>query len=180
VQHRQSWKTVATQIRQDGYDAAVGLLSVHAEQHSAALCIGHCLARRFTSGGFGPLLTHKSQWERSTRPYLDYPRDLLRLLFLILPSTVRSGLLPAATADIEAPGAAYVVFQTGAGSPIREWPEDRWIQLGRELTARGHLVALAGAGPREKERAARIAAALPPVRTCSISATNCLGMSSSI
>jgi ADP-heptose:LPS heptosyltransferase len=162
AQHRQSWKTVAGQIRNDGYDAAVDCYPFMQNSIPLLYASGIALRAGFTSGGFGPLLTHKSQWERSSRPYLDYPRDLLRLLFSD-PSLDGpfQAYYPPQPPTSKRPTRPYVVFQTGAGSPIREWPEDRWIQLGRELTARGHLVALAGAGPREKERAARIAAALP-------------------
>ena len=163
AQHRQSWKMAAAQIRRDGYDSAVDCYPFVQNSIPLLYASGIPVRAGFTSGGFGPLLTLKSQWERSARPYLDYPRDLLRLLFsdLSLDSPFQA-YYPPQPPTLERPKRPYVIFQTGAGSPIREWPEDRWIQLGRELTTRGSLVVLAGAGQREKERAARIAAALPP------------------
>jgi ADP-heptose:LPS heptosyltransferase len=163
AQHRQSWKAAAAQIRKDGYDAAVDCYPFIQNSIPLLYACGIPVRAGFTSGGFGPLLTHGSQWERSARSYVDYPRDLLRLLFSdrSLESAFQAYYPPQPPAS-DRPKRPYVVFQTGAGSPIREWPEDRWIQLGRELTRRGHLVVLAGAGPRETERAGRIAAALPP------------------
>jgi ADP-heptose:LPS heptosyltransferase len=164
AQHRQSWTTAAAQIRKDGYDAAVDCYPFI--QNSIPLLYSADIPVRagFTSGGFGPLLTHKSQWVRSpTRPYVDYPRDLLRLVFddRSLDAPFQAYYPPQPT-TLKRPKRPYVVIQTGAGSPIREWPEDRWITLCRELATRGHFVVLAGAGQRESQRAGRIAAALPP------------------
>jgi ADP-heptose:LPS heptosyltransferase len=164
TQHRQSWTQAAAQIRKDGYDAVVDCYPFIQNSIPLLYSAGIPIRAGFTSGGFGPLLTHGSRWERSpTRPYVDYPRDLLRLLFddRSLDSPFQAYYPPQPT-TAKRPKRPYVVIQTGAGSPIREWPEDRWITLCRELTARGQLVVLAGAGQRESERAARIAQALPP------------------
>jgi ADP-heptose:LPS heptosyltransferase len=163
AQHRQSWTTAAAQLRRDGYDAAVDCYPFIQNSIPLLYASGIPVRAGFTSGGFGPLLTHTSRWERSIRPYLDYPRGLLRLLFSdrSLDDSFQAYYPPQPPAS-RRPTRPYVVFQTGAGSPIREWPEDRWSRLGSELTARGTLVVLAGAGQREKERAGRIAAALPP------------------
>jgi ADP-heptose:LPS heptosyltransferase len=55
------------------------------------------------------------------------------------------------------------VIQTGTGNSIREWPEEKWTALIRNLTARGTTVVIAGAGPRETGRAARLAVAAPGI-----------------
>ena len=171
AQHRQSWTTAAARIRKDGYDVAIDCYPFI--QNSIPLLYSAGIPTRagFTSGGFGPLLTHGSRWERSpTRPYVDYPRDLLRLIFddRSLDSPFQAYYPPQPTTS-KRPKKPYVVIQTGAGSPIREWPEDRWNALCRELTARDSLIVLTGAGQRESERAARIAAALPPSKVLDLS-----------
>src|SRR5262249_19685761 len=171
AQHRQSWTTAAAQIREDCYDAAVDCFPFVQNSIPLLYSVGVPVRTGFTRGGFGPLLTHVSRWERSpTRPYVDYPRDLLRLIFddSSLDSPFQAYYPPQPTTS-KRPKRPYVVIQTGAGSPIREWPEDRWITLWRELTARGNLVVLAGAGQRESERTARIAAALPPSKVLDLS-----------
>src|SRR5215813_422000 len=157
AQHRQSWTTAAAQIRKDCYDAAVDCFPFVQNSIPLLYSVGIPVRAGFTSGGFGPLLTHVSRWERSpTRPYVDYPRDLLRLIFddSSLDSPFQAYYPPQPTTS-KRPKRPYVVIQTGVGSPIKEWPEDRWITLCRELTARGNLVVLAGAGQRESERTAR-------------------------
>jgi ADP-heptose:LPS heptosyltransferase len=171
AQHRQSWTTAAAQIRKDCYDAAVDCFPLIQNSIPLLYSAGIPVRAGFTSGGFGPLLTHGSRWERSpTRPYVDYPRDLLRLIFddRSLDGPFQAYYPPQPTTS-KRPKRPYVVVQTGAGSPIREWPEDCWITLCWELTARGNLVVLAGAGQRERERVARIAAALPPSKVLDLS-----------
>ena len=61
------------------------------------------------------------------------------------------------------PISPYVVVQTGTGSQIREWPESKWMELVQQLQSRGTSIVMTGAGMRERERAARIAAAVPGV-----------------
>jgi len=163
ARHRQSWESAAAQIRQDGYDAAIECYPFL--QNSVPLLYSSDIPVRagFTSGGFGPLLTHRARWVHASRPFLDYPRDLLRMLF-----SDRSldnqfhPYYPLPPANVKRPQQPYVIMQTGTGNPIREWAGDRWIGLARELTSRGVSVVIAGAGARERERAARIADALPP------------------
>jgi ADP-heptose:LPS heptosyltransferase len=162
ARHRQSWKLAAAQIRRDGYDAAIECYPFLQNGVSLLYATGIPVRAGFTSGGFGPLLTHRARWVHASRPFHDYPRDLLRMLF---PDHSLDHELdpyyPVPPVSQGRPKAPYVVVQTGTGNPIREWPEDRWIALAKELGARGVSIVIAGAGPRERERAARIADALP-------------------
>ena len=161
--HRQSWKTAAQQIRQDGYDAAVECYPFLQNSIPLLHATGIPVRAGFTSGGFGPLLTHRARWVHASRPFLDYPRDLLRMLFsdssLDRPF---QAYYPAPSATGKRPREPYVVLQAGAGNPIREWADERWIRLAQELTEKGVSIVIAGAGARERERAGRISAAVPP------------------
>jgi heptosyltransferase-3 len=106
-------------------------------------------------------LTHKVKWEHASRPFIDYPRDLLRVLFndasLDRPL---SAYYPPQHGNYEVPETAYVLVQTGTGNRIREWPDERWIELVRGLTKSGSFVVIAGAGPRERQRASTISDAV--------------------
>jgi len=92
AQHRQSWKMAAAQIRRDGYDSAVDCYPFVQNSIPLLYASGIPVRAGFTSGGFGPLLTLKSQWEPA------FFRSLARQSF--------SGLLSTATADIRASEAA--------------------------------------------------------------------------
>jgi ADP-heptose:LPS heptosyltransferase len=164
ARHRESWKAAAARIRKDRYDVAIDCYPFL--QNNIPLLYSSNIPVRvgFTSGGFGPLLTHGVRWVHASRPFLDYPRDLLRQLFVdqSLNDELRA-YYPSTPSTRDLPPAPYVVMQTGTGNAIREWPEDRWIQLAKDLAARGVAVVLAGAGARERQRADRISEAVPAV-----------------
>jgi ADP-heptose:LPS heptosyltransferase len=164
VQHLTSWRAAAGKIREDGYDVAVDCYPFL--QNNIPLLHWANIPVRigFTCGGFGPLLTRGVPWIHASRPFLDYPRDLLRELFRDDSLNEQfCAYYPRARLTEKLPCSPYVVVQTGTGNVIREWPEDRWAQLAEELTAKGLLVVLAGAGPRERQRADRISERVPAV-----------------
>jgi ADP-heptose:LPS heptosyltransferase len=163
-QHRSSWKRAAADIRRDQYDAAIECYAFAQNNIPLLHATGIPIRVGFTCGGFGALLTRKVMFEHASRPFVDYPRDLLRVLFndrsLDRPL---DAYYPPPSASHPLPPSPYVVIQTGTGNPIREWPEEKWHKLVEEIQGRGATVVIAGAGPRECERAARIAAAAPGV-----------------
>lgn len=57
--------------------------------------------------------------------------------------------------------APYAVLLHATARPEKEWPEADWVALGKTLSARGLALVLPWGTPREKERAERLAAALP-------------------
>jgi ADP-heptose:LPS heptosyltransferase len=164
VHHRLSWKQAAADIRRDGYDAAIECFPFL--QNNIPLLFASGIPTRvgFTSGGFGPLLTHPVTWRHASRPYLDYPRDLLKELFA--DASLHGPLeayYPRQPVPASQPQAPYVLVQTGTGNPIREWPEPRWIELVSQLHARGMTVVVAGVGARERSRSERIQEAVPGI-----------------
>ena len=52
-----------------------------------------------------------------------------------------------------------VAFHPGSGSPMKLWPEDRWVELGRMLAARGARIVVTGSA-NERNSAERIAGAI--------------------
>ncbi|GAB2181306.1 lipopolysaccharide heptosyltransferase I [Denitratisoma sp. agr-D3] len=57
--------------------------------------------------------------------------------------------------------AAHAVLLTATSRDDKLWPEARWAALGQHLHQRGLACLLPAGSPRERERAARIAAAIP-------------------
>lgn len=59
------------------------------------------------------------------------------------------------------PHRPYAVFLTATSRDDKLWPEANWLTLGRSLNSQGFSVILPGGSALERERAARLAAAIP-------------------
>lgn len=70
--------------------------------------------------------------------------------------------ITAAVTDFDwLPAKAYVVFLTATSRDDKLWPEPHWLALGQRLHALGYSAVLPGGSFVERERAARLAAAIP-------------------
>lgn len=63
------------------------------------------------------------------------------------------------------PHRPYVVFLTATSRDDKLWPEANWLALGRSLNSQGFSAILPGGSASERERAARLAAAIPGALT---------------
>jgi heptosyltransferase I len=76
---------------------------------------------------------------------------------LVAPLGLRSSRLPALSsgAERESPlDEKYAIFHLwpgGSNAVERSWPEERWLEIGRELTSRGYIIVLTG-GPDDVTR----------------------------
>jgi heptosyltransferase-1 len=59
------------------------------------------------------------------------------------------------------PTGPYAVLMTATSRDDKLWPEAGWIELGQALHGQGWRAILPGGSPRERERAGRLAAAIP-------------------
>lgn len=59
------------------------------------------------------------------------------------------------------PAKPYAVFLTATSRDDKLWPEAHWLELGRKLHAQGIAAVLPGGSAVERERAARLAGAIP-------------------
>ncbi|WP_265946865.1 lipopolysaccharide heptosyltransferase I [Dechloromonas sp. A34] len=59
------------------------------------------------------------------------------------------------------PAARYVVFLTATSRDDKLWPEAYWQTLGQQLRGQGYTAVLPGGSSIERERATRLAAAIP-------------------
>jgi heptosyltransferase-1 len=93
--------------------------------------------------------------------------DLSRAIGFRIPASGWESLpsLPGGFIPVADPGArAYAVVGVGAselGRRHKLWPEARWITLGCALQDSGLSCLLPAGGPAERERALRLAAAIP-------------------
>ncbi len=71
------------------------------------------------------------------------------------------GIVPPPGAFDWLPDRPFVVLLTATSRDDKLWPETHWLSLGRQLHALGYACVLPGGNPVERERAARLAAAIP-------------------
>lgn len=161
--HRETWRAARTAIRTDGYDVAIETFPFILNNIPFLYRCGIPERVGFTCGGFSALLTRPVPWRHGPRTYADTQRDLLKAIFrdpsLDVPFT---GYYPPPRDPSPVdPAAGYVLAQIGAGAPHKEWPDADWQSVLARLADDGYRVVLAGAGKREKDRAAALAAHVP-------------------
>lgn len=88
-------------------------------------------------------------------------RNLARVLGVeskSMPRLAAPGIVP----DDRFPAMSYVVFHPWAGGfkyHVREWPSDRWVELGKQVSARGFPIVITG-GKGDAARSVALAAAI--------------------
>jgi ADP-heptose:LPS heptosyltransferase len=143
------------EIKHQRYDIAVDLYYFFPNSIPLLWQAGIPVRVGYTSGGFGPLLTHPVKWQNLDQGVAQYHLRLLRerLPDLPVPSDLRPSLV-AADADGRplvsvSAGRQYIVLHVGAGSPLKEWPVDKWRRLAELLLHDGYQVIFTGAGAQD-------------------------------
>ena len=151
--------------RQRKYDVAIDLYSHFPPASPLFWSAGIPVRCGFTSGGFGPLLTHPTAWLAQSKPMADYGRDLLdsfcrshlsQTLRPVYPGHPRYS--PHSLIPEIANG--YVVVHPGSGSKSREWTDEKWCNLVEKMVDGRFPLVLCGTGPRETERISRLSDAV--------------------
>ncbi|MBY0529295.1 MAG: glycosyltransferase family 9 protein [Rhabdochlamydiaceae bacterium] len=107
----------------------------------------------YTSGGFGPLLTHSLEWVETSHSMIDDQLNLLKLLGGI----VSKGAKPVlSTTSSVSTSKNYLVFHMGAGLDIKEWPENKWKTVLEHFTEMGYDVYFTGKGTAHKAAIQRV------------------------
>jgi ADP-heptose:LPS heptosyltransferase len=164
--HQRTRRRALQEIRATGYDLAIDLYYYFPNAIPLLWQAGIPLRVGYTSGGFGPLLTHALDWADSDRPVSAYQLDLLRALGVRdaelgeapapwIPGD--SGLPPAAREALRRGGLPldnFLVCHSGTGSPLREWPLAHWRELVARLVRDGHALVFTGSAGAEARRAA--------------------------
>jgi ADP-heptose:LPS heptosyltransferase len=145
------------EIKDNRYQIAIDLFAFFPQAHPLFYSAGIPVRIGYTSGGFGPLLTHPVPWTDAERPMGDQYRDLLDMLSPLKPFSAsalrprrdRATLVPLPSEVKD--GRPYLVIHPGAGSQARYWGNGRWEELIRELGGgKGPFrIVLTGAGVGE-------------------------------
>ena len=96
------------------------------------------------------------------RHAVERNRDLVAQVFgYVASEPARYGLQVPDAAPAWIPAEPYAVLLHAASRPQKGWPDERWIALGRLLSASGHRCVLPGGSEAERTKARRLAAAIP-------------------
>lgn len=169
--HKQTLQIAMREIRAAKYQIGIDLFAFFPQAHPLFYQAGIPVRISYTSGGFGPLLTHPVEWRDEERPMGDQYRDLLDQLdpdqpfppAALRPRRDRATLAPLPE-QIAGLG-HYLVIHPGAGSPTRYWGNERWEALIRSLThhASGFRIVLTGAGQAEGQATRELNAMFPDI-----------------
>lgn len=165
-------KRFVAAARLEGYDIAIDLYPYFPPAFPLFQQARIPVRCGFTSGGFGPLLTHPVKWSYRNRPISQHGRDLIAALWPERGESI-GWLTPyypggprLKLPDHLVPSdPRYVVVHMGAGEVWKEWPESKWCGLIKMWGSDAPLLVFCGIGPREAERARRVAAQSPTGRT---------------
>lgn len=156
--------------RARNYDVAIDLYSYFPPAAPLFWRCGIPVRCGFTSGGFGPLLTHPTKWLYQEKPLSRYGRDLLAMLWPRTTEEVSAFRAcypghrnflpgdPTLSAAGQAETHSYIVVHPGSGALSREWPEEKWAELLLALDRTQYQIVLCGVGPRETARVRRLSA----------------------
>jgi lipopolysaccharide heptosyltransferase II len=162
---RRTRRQALREIRAVGYDAAVDLDIYYPNMAGLLWRAGIPVRIGYTSGGYGPLYTDPVDWSDGELHTTEQQALLLRRLAPALGDTaalsyhvpeVPFAARHRAESALRAAGVAagdYLVVHMGSGSPLREWPREKWRDLAERLTADGHCLVFTGSGDPQRQAA---------------------------
>jgi ADP-heptose:LPS heptosyltransferase len=172
IRYRQTRQRALREIRANRYDVAMDLYYYFPNSIPLLWQANIPCRIGYTSGGFGPLLTHGRDWRLQDRHVTDYHADLLIPLGLaerrlpwqapLLPGS--EGSLPRAlrgeVARAGLPATGFVVFHLGTAATLKEWALPHWRQLAERMIADGYALAFTGSAGVEQRKSEAIRAGL--------------------
>jgi ADP-heptose:LPS heptosyltransferase len=173
IHDRRSRRRALREIRAVRYDVAVDLYMYYPNMAGLLWRAGIPVRIGYTSGGYGPLYTHPVDWSDGEQHTAEQQASLLRVLAPGLAAA--AGLayhipeVPTAARDraedvlrdAEVALGQYLVLHMASGSPMREWPREKWRELAAQLAADGHHLVFTGTGDPQRQAADDVARGLP-------------------
>jgi ADP-heptose:LPS heptosyltransferase len=151
------------EVRRQRYDMAVDAYYYYPNSIPLLWQAGIPVRIGYTSGGFGPLLTHSLDWVHGPRHVVDYQADLLRFLpgltgkndrtLMPSPARLNADSLQATLRRLGLPVGGYILLHAGAGSGFKAWPRQKWRALTKALAARGERLVFTGSREERSDAA---------------------------
>lgn len=162
-------RKVIQEIRREGYDVAIDLRQCFPNFIPLLweAQIPHRIA--YDTAGFVPLLTHVLPYRFELKHEARWQADLLKFLSISRESLAQqSGNLPAASekAKMEVnfllggKGNQYRIIHMGSSTSLKDWPENKWKSLAKQLVQEGNTLVFTGQGEREELSVGRTTAGL--------------------
>jgi ADP-heptose:LPS heptosyltransferase len=161
-QHMLSARRALREMRKLHYEIAID--TYHFVQNSIPLLWLSRIPVRiaYTSGGFGPLLTHPMPWISQDKHLVDYHLALLEPLGLSQSARrMASPTVVVPHVDTPALPRQYLVLHPGTGAAFKEWQIDKWCELAGKLRQSGYDIIITGSGTHEAAISARIRGIVP-------------------
>lgn len=150
-------RIVIEEIKQVGYDVAIDLYPYFPNAVPILWKTGIRNRIGYTSGGFGPLLSHPVKWERKDQHVSSYHFELLKKLPISLDKTHLRYNLPRVSEGMAQKWnlqKGFLLFHMGSGAQEKDWPEDYWRKLAESCDAR--QIVFTGKGSSEQARITRV------------------------
>lgn len=168
--YRETKREALCQIRERCYDVAIDLYCYFPNSIPLLWKAGIPVRIGYTSGCFGPLLTHPVHWTEKRHMIYSY---LSLLSTVSIDPKILSKARPFFGKE-RAPQFAlpqrYCIFHMGAGCPKKEWKIEQWKELASLAVASGWEIILTGKGKREWENIEPICREVPHT----FNSANCL------
>lgn len=152
VRYRSQRKKLIQELKEENYDLAIDLYPFFPNAIPWLSKANIPVRLGFTSGGFGPSLTHPVQWSGKKHMVRCFSDLLLTLPFTpppapLLPCLSYTG---APLCSVPLPK-KYCLFHVGSGDEKKEWSVSKWQELVKSCKKRGIDVVFSGRGEREKK-----------------------------
>ena len=161
VHYRKTLRKAVANIKEKNYEVAIDTYCYFGNAIPTLKKAKIPVRIGYTSGGFGPWLTHPVNWKLFNQPVIDYYLPLLKILGCS-EEKVRPFLRPFMTPktrktghDILSLEKDYIVVHMGSGDDRKLWPLEKWQQLIKKFSETP--IILTGSGKEEKERADLVA-----------------------
>jgi ADP-heptose:LPS heptosyltransferase len=167
-QHWVARRRLIRELKAERYDLAVDLYAYFPNSIPLLAASGIPIRLGWTSGGFGPWLTHGLDWSEGRRHVVEWHVRLIGVLAACQPhlGLARPVLHAGDVARVawkstrtkHGVGEQYIVCHVGIGSPRRRWADREWRDLVAACADLNLPVLLMGQGEIDEQLCRRLAA----------------------
>ena len=146
---KSDFSSVVKELRDEAYDVSIDCCYYFPNTHFLTARAKIPVRIGYTSGGFGPLLTHPVQYTNRLQSASEHFAALLSLVTPI-DHTLLEPLLKVKSNPIKGD---YLVIHMGSGNRIKEWPVEKWRAVAKSLPYR---LLFTGRGEKETKEIAEV------------------------